>query len=74
MDHLFSRYIAEIDMFELNNSIGGFQPHFAAFVLIFRIQDFKNPLRTGQCRLDLSVKLSQFIDRAGKLFGIDNKR
>ncbi len=74
MDNLFTGNITEIDVLEFNDPVRRFQTNVTALVLALRIQNFKNPFRTGQRCLNLSVELSQFIDRAGKLFGVNDKR
>ena len=74
MDDLFAGNVTEIDMFELDDTMRRFQLNIAALVFTFRIQNIKNSFRSCQRCLDLSVKLSEFIDRTGKLFGINDKR
>ena len=61
-------------MFKLNDALCTRHPVCPGVGLIHMIQHFKDPFRTGQCRLDLAVQLCQLIDGPGKLFGINDER
>lgn len=74
MQHLFARDVRETDMAERDFTPGFLQRTRAAFVLVRMIHQRKHTFRARDGSPDGTVKLRNFVDRSGKLLGVDDER
>ena len=73
VDDLLAGHVGEVHVLEFDDAFCGVHVHLAALVLGGGVHDLEDALGAGHRRLDLSVQLRQFVDRAGELLGVDDE-